>query len=51
MRKKWFSLLGLVFLGLVTTTLAFANAPTGAQTLEANPQAPVDYVWVLVCGF
>ena len=51
MRKKWFSLLGLVFLGLVTTTLAFANDPTGAQTLEANPQAPVDYVWVLVCGF
>src|SRR3989338_6718387 len=51
MRKKWFSLLGLVFLGLVTLTFAFAQDPTGAKTLEANPQAPVDYVWVLVCGF
>jgi len=25
--------------------------PTGAETLKENPEAPVDYVWVLVCGF
>jgi Amt family ammonium transporter len=25
--------------------------PTGAKTLKASPEAPVDYVWVLVCGF
>jgi len=43
-------LLGL-FIGLVVTTLSFAQDPTGATTLEANPQASVDYVWVLVCGF
>jgi Amt family ammonium transporter len=24
---------------------------TGAKTLKANPEAPVDFVWVLVCGF
>ena len=28
-----------------------APDPTGAATLKANPEAPVDYVWVLVCGF
>ncbi|MCK9594927.1 MAG: ammonium transporter [Candidatus Omnitrophica bacterium] len=32
-------------------TLAFAQDPSGAETLAANPMAPVDYVWVLVCGF
>src|SRR3990172_8310090 len=51
MRKICFSLLGLLFLGLMTTSLVFAQDPAGATTLEANPQAPVDYVWVLVCGF
>ncbi|MEW6089036.1 MAG: ammonium transporter [bacterium] len=25
--------------------------PSGAATLEQNTQAPVDYVWILVCGF
>jgi len=28
-----------------------AGDPTGARTLEENPEAPVDYVWVLICGF
>ncbi len=53
MFKKWFGLicLGLLFWGLATTTLAFAQDPAGADTLAQNPQAPVDYVWVLVCGF
>ncbi|MFA5338162.1 MAG: ammonium transporter [Candidatus Omnitrophota bacterium] len=29
----------------------FAQDPSGAATLAANPQSPVDYVWVLMCGF
>ena len=28
-----------------------APDPTGAATLKANPQAPLDYIWVLVCAF
>src|SRR3989339_2259479 len=51
MRKTFLSLLGLLFLGLMAAGLALAQDPAGAKTLEANPQAPVDYVWVLVCGF
>ncbi|HFC98249.1 MAG TPA: ammonium transporter [Thermosulfurimonas dismutans] len=30
---------------------ALAADPTGAATLKADPGLPVDYVWVLVCGF
>ncbi|OGX25015.1 MAG: ammonium transporter [Omnitrophica WOR_2 bacterium RIFCSPHIGHO2_02_FULL_45_21] len=51
MRKIWLSLLVALFLGISLAGLSFAQDPTGASTLEANPQAPVDYVWVLVCGF
>lgn len=36
---------------IVFPYLAFAADPSGAETLAQNPQAPVDYVWVLVCGF
>ncbi len=42
-------LVTLVFLSFVT--LAFAQDPTGAQTLKENPQAPLNYVWILVCAF
>ena len=42
-------LVTLVFLSFVTLT--FAQDPTGAQTLKANPQAPINYVWILVCAF
>jgi len=48
MRKVIFLL--LIFL-LGTSVLCFAQDPGGAETLAANSQAPVDYVWVLVCGF
>lgn len=51
MRKKLFQWLGLVCTGLIMPVLAFAQDPAGAETLAANPQAPVDYVWILVCGF
>lgn len=43
-------LLALI-VGLTTASMSFAQDPAGAKTLEANPQAPVDYVWVMVCGF
>ncbi|MFA5118551.1 MAG: ammonium transporter [Candidatus Omnitrophota bacterium] len=42
----------LVLLGVLGLAQAvWAQDPSGAQTLAANPQAPVDYVWILVCGF
>lgn len=50
---RYWVLLGLAF--LIAATLfpgpAVAQDPGGAETLRANPSAPVDYVWVLVCGF
>jgi Amt family ammonium transporter len=48
MFKKAFLLI-CMFLGMAG--LAFAQDPSGAETLAANPSAPADYVWVLVCGF
>ncbi len=33
------------------TALCFAQDPAGAATLAANASAPIDYVWVLICGF
>ena len=48
MRKVIFLLLTFL-LGM--SALCFAQDPGGAETLAANPSAPVDYVWVLVCGF
>ncbi len=50
MKKIMYTVL-LVLLGLLMFGLAFAQDPSGAATLAANPQAPVDYVWILVCGF
>ncbi len=42
---------GIVLL-LMLSSVAFSQAdPTGAVTLRANPQAPVDYVWILVAAF
>ncbi|MFA5363427.1 MAG: ammonium transporter, partial [Candidatus Omnitrophota bacterium] len=46
---KIISLCFAVFLGLVPE--CFAQDASGAATLAANLQAPVDYVWVLMCGF
>jgi Amt family ammonium transporter len=31
--------------------LAMAADPSGADTLAQNSMAPIDYVWVLMCGF
>ncbi len=53
MRKKHVVVLLLLvmILGLAVVSLAGEPDPTGAKTLAENPQAPVDYVWILVCGF
>ncbi|MCG8430637.1 MAG: ammonium transporter [Candidatus Omnitrophica bacterium] len=48
--KLRLSLLALCGLLMITAS-AWAGDPTGATTLAENPQSPVDYVWVLVCGF
>lgn len=34
---------------LVTPVLA--QDPTGAETLEGDPNAPVNFAWTLICGF
>jgi Amt family ammonium transporter len=51
MRKKRFVLLCALFIGFIVASSAFGQDPTGAKTLEENPGAPVDFVWVLLCGF
>ena len=50
---KWvgISLLLTCFLLLMTNGVAFAGDAGGAGTLEDDPGAPIDYVWVLVCAF
>lgn len=42
-------LLALFIFGLSATALA--ADPTGLETLKANATSPVDYVWILMCGF
>ncbi|MDD5409095.1 MAG: ammonium transporter [Candidatus Omnitrophica bacterium] len=57
--KEWFdstkTAVMVVMIGLFVVMAmpfsAFAADPSGAETLAQNPQAPIDYVWVLVCGF
>ncbi len=51
MKRKWL-ILKLLMLAVGLFALpAMGQDPGGAATLEANPSAPVDYVWVLICGF
>jgi len=51
-RAFMFLLLSFMILGMAGAVFAeTAPDPTGAMTLAENAQAPVDYVWVLVCGF
>lgn len=51
MKKGLVMLLLIMMLGLAVVTFAGEPDPSGAKTLAENTQAPVDYVWVLVCGF
>jgi Amt family ammonium transporter len=46
---KWLCPLLLAVLGF--STLVFAGDPTGAAALKENPQAPLNYVWILICAF
>ena len=36
---------------MVMPHTALAADPTGAETLEADPGAPIDYIWILVSAF
>jgi len=36
---------------LALVPVVWAADPGGAATIAANPMAPVDYVWILICGF
>lgn len=51
MKKKWLFPICFILLVVALSSLAYAGDPTGAETLKKNPQAPVDYVWVLICAF
>ena len=42
--------IGCIMLTMIPGVV-MAGDPTGARTLEDNPEAPVDYVWVLISGF
>jgi len=49
---KMFLLFNVYIMIMGGISFAFAAGdPTGAATLKANPQAPVDYIWVLICAF
>lgn len=43
----------LLFIGVLLVLIpgVIAGDPTGAVTLEEDPGAPVDYVWILLAGF
>jgi Amt family ammonium transporter len=41
----------IVLLLLMLVQPAVAGDPAGAETLEADANAPVNFAWVLVCGF
>lgn len=40
-----------IIISLIFAASGIAGDPTGAKTLTENPSTPVDYVWVLICGF
>lgn len=52
-RRQLSIVLALVMVSMILALIpsAMAGDQTGARTLEENPGAPVDYVWVLICGF
>ncbi len=41
----------LSILLLALSSLVFANDPNGAATVKADPNAPVNFTWTLICGF
>ncbi|MEX2599054.1 MAG: ammonium transporter [Dehalococcoidia bacterium] len=48
-RKSLVVLLGLMIF-LTSFGIAFAQDSSGAETLAGDPNAPVNFTWVLICG-
>jgi len=46
-----FVLIVLTLASSLFPSLALAADPSGEETLLKNPGLPVDYVWILLCGF
>jgi hypothetical protein len=46
-----FVLIVLALTSSLFPSLALAADPSGEETLLKNPGLPVDYVWILLCGF
>ena len=51
LKMGWSGVLLACLVLLLSSGIALAGDPTGADTLEADPGAPIDYVWVLVAAF
>lgn len=50
LKKIWLTIIGCL-VTIAAGEALYAQDPGGASTLAANPTAPIDYVWILVCGF
>ena len=51
MKKKTIFALLVIPLLLCVIPIAIAGDPSGAETLEDDPNAPVNFTWVLICAF
>lgn len=52
MRKRVFTLFGLAAVLLLgVPALAFGADPSGAATIEGDPEAAITFVWMLIAGF
>ena len=49
-KSPFMILLVLIFLGMISSPVLAAD-PSGETTLAENPNAPLDFIWVLMCGF
>ncbi|MBN1194329.1 MAG: ammonium transporter [Methanomicrobiaceae archaeon] len=49
-RSPFLVLMGLIILGMIVGPV-WAADPSGEATLAENPNAPLDFIWVLMCGF
>lgn len=50
MLRKLLKVICVGALGFLFVAPVLAQDPGGAETLASNPAAPVDYVWILLCG-
>lgn len=49
-KSPFLILLVLIVLGMIASPVLAAD-PSGEMTLAENPNAPLDFIWVLMCGF